>query len=80
MLLKFVSERQVCRESEKKPVKSFCDILHRSGINTMTYMKKSLKRGKEKVSMDADMMYLYLLSISVKTVHLKASEDLKIQQ
>ena len=38
------------------------------------------KSGKEKVSMDADMMYLHLLSISVKNVHLKASEVLKIQQ
>ena len=74
MVLKFVSERLVCREGEEKPVKSFCYLLHPSGINTMTYMKKSVKRGKEKVSMDADMMYLHLLSISVKKVHLKVSE------
>ena len=80
MMLKFVSERLVSREVEDKPVKSFCDLLHRSRINTMTYMKKSVNSGKEKVSMDDDMMYLYLLSISVKKVHLKASEVLKIQQ
>ena len=28
MVLKFVSERLVCREGEEKPVKSFCDLLH----------------------------------------------------
>ena len=66
MVFKSVSERLVCREGDEKLVKCFCDLLHRSGINTMTYMKKSVKSGKEKVSMDADMMYLHLLSISVK--------------
>ena len=80
MELKFVSERLVCGEGDEKHVKCFCDILHHSGINTMTYMKKSVKSGKEKVSMDANMMYLHLLFISVKKVNLKVSEVLKIQQ
>ena len=78
-MLKFVSEKLVCREGKEQPVKSSCDLLH-SGINTITYMKKSVKIGKEKVNMDADMMYLHLLPICVKKVHVNASEVLKIQQ
>ena len=59
MVLKFVYGKE-------KPVKSSWDQLHHSGINTITYLKKTVKSGKEKVKMDADMMYLHLLPICVK--------------
>ena len=64
--VEILAERLVCREGDEIPVKSSYYSLKRSGIKTMTDMKKSVKFGKDKVCMIADTMYLRLRAINAK--------------
>ena len=58
----FVAERLCNRESES--FKSFYAPLPRTGILTMTQMRKKVKIGGKKVTMDGQQMYMRLLAMS----------------